>query len=435
MKPVIAIVGCPNVGKSTFFNRVTRTTSAIVGNRPGVTRDSHYGIAFWNDIEFTLIDTGGLVIEDDDVLSEQIRYQVLCAVQDADAIIFMLDGKEGVSPFDKQIANILRTASKPVFYVVNKIDGPEQELKTYDFFSLGMEKIYSVSAEHRYGIYGFLDDLVASFPHTETSCAPEMIRLAVVGRPNVGKSSLINRMLGQKRLIVSDVPGTTRDSIDTVCEINKKPYLLIDTAGIRRKGKVSEKLEKFSIIKSLKSLDRCDIALIIIDAKEGITDQDISIAGYAFERQCGCIFLLNKWDLVEKSNRSTKSHYESLRMSAKFLNFAPAMTISALTGQRVSKIFDIVEDVFQQYDSRVTTGKLNRILTSATQKNEPSLYKGKRLNYYYATQTNTKPPTFVCFVNYPEAVHFSYKRFLINQIRTETGLDKTPIRMFFRKKK
>jgi len=435
MKPVIAIVGRPNVGKSTFFNRVTKTKNAIVNDLSGVTRDRNYGNAHWNDIEFTLVDTGGLIIASDDALARQISCQALCAVEDADAIIFMLDGREGPSPFDEDIADILRSVNKPVFYVVNKIDGYEHEVKTYDFFSLGIEKIYSVSAQHGYGINGFFDDLVASFPDTSPSYPSDMTRLAVVGRPNVGKSSLINRILDQNRLIVSDIPGTTRDSVNTACEINGKSYLIIDTAGIRRKGKVSQKLEKFSVIKALKSLERCDVALIVIDAEEGITDQDISIAGYAFERKCGCIFLLNKWDLVEKTDNIAKTYYESLRMSAKFLNFAPAMTISALTGKRVSRIFNIVEEVYLQYSFRVGTGELNRIFASAIEKNEPSIYKGKRLKFYYATQVSTKPPSFVCFVNYPEAVHFSYKRFLINQIRAETGLDKTPIRMFFRKKK
>lgn len=435
MKPVIAIVGRPNVGKSTFFNRVTKTKNAIVNDLSGVTRDRNYGNARWNEVEFTIVDTGGLIIASDDVLAQQISCQILCAVEDADAIIFMLDGKEGHSLFDEDIADILRSVNKPVFYVVNKIDGHEHEVKTYEFFSMGIEKIYSVSAQHGYGINGFLDDLVASFPDTNPSYPSDMTRLAVVGRPNVGKSSLINRILGQNRLIVSDIPGTTRDSVNTACEINGKSYLIIDTAGIRRKGKVSQKLEKFSVIKALKSLERCDVALIVIDAEEGITDQDISIAGYAFERKCGCIFLLNKWDLVEKTDNIAKTYYESLRMSAKFLNFAPAMTISALTGKRVSRIFNIVEEVYLQYSFRVGTGELNRIFASAIEKNEPSIYKGKRLKFYYATQVSTKPPSFVCFVNYPEAVHFSYKRFLINQIRAETGLDKTPIRMFFRKKK
>jgi GTP-binding protein len=255
-----------------------------------------------------------------------------------------------------------------------------------------------------------------------------------VGRPNVGKSSLINRILGEERLLVSDIPGTTRDAIDSVCKFNGKSYLLIDTAGIRRKGKVFRKLEKFSIIKALRSLDRCDVALIVMDADEGITDQDISIAGYAFERGCGCVLLLNKWDLVEKDHKTVKRYYERLRDEAKFLNFAPAMTISALSGQRVTKIFRLADEIYDQYTRRINTGQLNRFLERATEKNEPSLHRGKRIKFYYAAQISTRPPTIVCFVNYPQAVHFSYKRYLINQLRQETGLDKTPIRLIFRQR-
>jgi GTP-binding protein len=263
---------------------------------------------------------------------------------------------------------------------------------------------------------------------------PEVIRLAVVGRPNVGKSSLINRILGEKRLLVSDIPGTTRDAIDSLWEMNGKSYLLVDTAGIRRKGKVYRKLEKFSIIKALRSLDRCDVALIVMDAAEGVTDQDVSVAGYALERGCGAILLLNKWDLVEKDSKTVKEYYERLRYQAKFLNFAPAMTISALTGLRVRKIFKQVDEVYDQYARRITTGQLNKFLERAIEKNEPSLHRGKRIKFYYAAQISTKPPTIVCFVNYPQAVHFSYKRYLINQLRQETGLDKTPIRIIFRQR-
>ena len=258
--------------------------------------------------------------------------------------------------------------------------------------------------------------------------------IGIFGRRNNGKSSLINRILGQKRLLVSDMPGTTRDAIDSLCKINEKPYLLIDTAGIRRKARVSKKLEKFSIVKALRSLDRCDVALIVIDAHQGITEQDISIAGYAFDRGCGCIFLLNKWDLVEKDTKTAKKYYDRLRMEAKFLSFAPIVTISALTGQRVFKIFDLVEEVFKQYTLRVGTGQLNRIFEQAIVQNEPSLYRGRRLKFYYATQVSARPPTFVCFVNYPDAVHFSYKRYLMNQIRVKAGLDKTLIRIIFRKR-
>ncbi|MBW2604364.1 MAG: ribosome biogenesis GTPase Der [Deltaproteobacteria bacterium] len=434
MKPIVAIVGRPNVGKSTFFNRVTGTRKALVDDFPGVTRDRHYSDAVWNGVDFTLVDTGGFSDNDEDDFAHKIRSQILSAIEDADVIILMLDGKSGISPFDEDVARILRPLSQPVFFAVNKIDGVEQEGKLYDFYSLGIEEIYPISAEHRYGISDLLDDLTEILPKTVTEEADDVVRLAVVGKPNVGKSSLINRILGQKRLVVSDMPGTTRDAIDSLCKINEKPYLLIDTAGIRRKARVSKKLEKFSIIKALRSLDRCDVALIVIDAHQGITEQDINIAGYAFDRGCGCIFLLNKWDLVEKNNKTAKEYYDRLRMEAKFLSFAPIVTISALTGQRVFKLFDLVEDVFKQYTLRVGTGQLNRIFEQAIVKNEPSLYRGRRLKFYYATQISTRPPTFVCFVNYPDAVHFSYRRYLMNQIRDKAGLDKTPIRIIFRKR-
>jgi len=434
MKPIVAIVGRPNVGKSTFFNRVTGTRKALVDDFPGVTRDRHYSDAVWNGVDFTLVDTGGFPGGDEDNFAHKIRSQILQAIEDADVIILLLDGKSGISPFDEDVVRILRPLSQPVFFAVNKIDGVEQEVKLYDFYKLGIKKLYPISAEHRYGITDFLDDLTEILPKTDTEEAGDVVRLAVVGKPNVGKSSLINRMLGQQRLLVSDMPGTTRDAIDSLCKINEKPYLLIDTAGIRRKARVSKKLEKFSIIKALRSLDRCDVALIVIDAHQGITEQDINIAGYAFDRGCGCIFLLNKWDLVEKDSKTAKEYYDRLRMQAKFLSFAPLTTISALTGQRVFKIFDIVEEVFKQYKLRMGTGQLNRIFEQAILQNEPSLYRGRRLKFYYATQISTRPPTFVCFVNYPDAVHFSYKRYLMNQIRDKAGLDKTPIRIIFRKR-
>ena len=434
MKPIIAIVGRPNVGKSTLFNRITRTRAALVDNLPGVTRDRHYRDASWDGVEFTLVDTGGFAEPGEDEFALKIREQVLQAIEDADAVIFVLDGKGGISPYDREMAQILRTVAKPVFYTVNKIDGIEQEENLFEFYSLGMEKLFPVSAEHKYGVPDFLDALVQTFPSQESPESAEMIKVAVAGRPNVGKSSLINRLLGENRLVVSDVPGTTRDAIDSVCRSAGNTYLLIDTAGIRRKGKVSRKIEKFSIIKALRSLDRCDVALIVIDADEGITDQDISVAGYAHDRGCGCVFLLNKWDLVEKDNTTVKRYYEQLRMDAKFLKFAPAVTISALTGQRVNKVFKLVEDVYTQYATRISTGPLNKILERAVQKNEPPLHKGKRLKFYFATQVSTRPPTFIFFVNYPEAVHFSYRRYLINQIRAGSGLDITPVRVMFRQR-
>ncbi|MEE4601664.1 MAG: ribosome biogenesis GTPase Der [Desulfobacteraceae bacterium] len=436
MKPIVAIVGRPNVGKSTLFNRITRTNDALVDNFPGVTRDRHYADARWNDVEFTLVDTGGFTTGDD--FADEIRFQVDQAIADADIIILLLDGKEGISPFDREIVDNLRTVDKPIFYAVNKIDGSEQEVSLADFYQLGLKSLYPLSAEHRYGVSDLLDEVVDALTGFVTEPIEghtrSVIKLAVVGRPNVGKSSLINRILGEKRLLVSDIPGTTRDAIDSVWEMNGRSYRLIDTAGIRRKGKVHRKLEKYSIIKALRSLDRCDVALIVMDAAEGVTDQDISVAGYAFERGCGCILLLNKWDLVTKDSKTAKMYYERLRQQAKFLNFAPAMTISALTGLRVRKIFKQVDEVYDQYARRISTGELNRCLDRAIERNEPSLHRGKRIKFYYGAQTSVKPPTIVCFVNYPQAVHFSYKRYLINQFREKTGLDKTPIRIIFRQR-
>ncbi len=436
MKPIVAIVGRPNVGKSAFFNRITRTRDALVDDFPGVTRDRHYRDASWNEIEFTLVDTGGFT--EGDEFSDGIRFQVEQAIEDADVIILLLDGKAGISPFERDMVDLLRITDKPVFYAVNKIDGAEQEIQVSDFFSLGVEPLFPVSAEHRYGIVDFLDALVEGFSaidkDPDQKAAEDSIGLAVVGRPNVGKSSLINRILGEERHLVSDRPGTTRDAVDSVYLVGGKAYLLIDTAGIRRKGKVTHKIEKFSIIKALRCLDRCDVALVVLDASEGITEQDISIAGYAFERGCGCIFLLNKWDLLEKDTHTVKKYLDELRMQAKFLRFAPAMTISALTGLRVAKIFKWVDDVYDQYAQRIGTGQLNRILETSLAKNPPPLHRGKPIKFYYSTQVTARPPTIVCFVNYPEAVHFSYKRFLINQIREQAGLDKTPLRILFRQR-
>jgi len=433
MKPIVALVGRPNVGKSTLFNRLTRTRDALVDDFPGVTRDRNYGDAEWDEVPFTVVDTGGFAGQVDDSFADAIRQQVFQAIEDADAVIMMMDGKYGLSPFDRDIVDRLRDAGKTVFYVVNKIDGPEQENALVDFYRLGLEKVYPLSAEHRYGLVDLLDALVKTFPPS-TDVPRDEIKIAVVGRPNVGKSSLINRLIGQPRHLVSDIPGTTRDAVDSVLTHHGQQYRLIDTAGIRRKGKVSQKLEKFSIMKALRSLDRCDVALILIDASEGITDQDISVAGYAYDRGCGCIFLLNKWDLVEKDHRTVKAYTERLHMEAKFLAFAPVMTISALTGQRLQRIFQLVKEVYEQYAARIPTGRVNRILEQAMKDNEPSLHRGRRIKFYYATQASSQPPTFILFVNYPEAVHFSYRRYLLNQIRSAAGLDKTPVRLLLRQR-
>ncbi|MDY6953425.1 MAG: ribosome biogenesis GTPase Der [Thermodesulfobacteriota bacterium] len=434
MKPIVAIVGRPNVGKSTLFNRITRSRKALVDDLPGVTRDRIYGDATWDDVSFTVVDTGGFSDFESEQFSSLIRYQVGQAIEEADAIIMLFDGRQGVTPVDRDLVQRLRQSSKPVFYGVNKIDGPRQEAAMADFSVLGVAPLYPISAEHRYGVVDFMDALTAVLPQATVETSSDRIRLAVIGRPNVGKSSLINRLLGDERLVVSEVPGTTRDAIDTICRVNKEEYLLIDTAGIRRKKQVQEKLEKFSIMKALKSLNRCHIALVVMDAEKGITEQDVRIAGYCFERGRACIILLNKWDLIEKEATTAKEYVERIRDRLKFLSFAPVLTISALTGQRTLKIFDWVPPVYAQYTTRVSTGQLNRVFEAIVRRHEPPAHRGKRVRLYYATQTSVAPPTFVCFLNYPEAIHFSYRRFIMNQLREAFGLDRTPIRILFRKR-
>ena len=434
MKPIVAIVGRPNVGKSTLFNRITRRRDAIVDNLPGVTRDRHYSDAIWDEQAFILVDTGGFISGDADHFASAIRFQVEQAVAQADAVILVLDGKGGISPFDRDLAGWLRTIPQPVFFAVNKIDGPDQEQHLFEFYALGVETLYPLSAEHGYGLPDFLDDLVKALPPAGEAVDQQHIRMALVGRPNVGKSSLVNKLLGQERLVVSDTPGTTRDAVDTVCERNGKSYLLIDTAGIRRKAKVDLKLEKFSIIKALQSLERCDVALVLLDAEQGVTEQDIKVAGYAHERGCGTLFVVNKWDLADKKETTPRKFEQKLRDAAKFLPYAPVVTVSALTGQRINKIFPLVDQIYAQYTTRIGTGQINRIITNATSRTEPPLHRGRRLKFYYTTQITERPPTFVSFVNFPDAVHFSYARYLVNQIRMETGLDKIPLRLYFRQR-
>ncbi len=436
-KHVVALLGRPNVGKSTLFNRIVRSRQALVDDMPGVTRDRHYADAQWNDTNFTLVDTGGYLTADDDDFASQIKEQLTIAMNQADVLVFVLDGREGLSPYDQDLAQLLRKTRKPVFYLVNKIENRNQHMDLGEFYGLGIDQFYPVSAEHGIGIGEFLDDLVQELgPEQETEDSEENppIRVAIVGRPNVGKSCLTNQLFGEQRVVVNERAGTTRDAIELSVQYKDHSFVLVDTAGIRRKGKVREKLEKFSILKSLKSLDDCHVALILIDSTEGITDQDITIAGYAEKRGCGAIFLLNKWDAVDKNEITERQMKEELRQAAKFLSFAPAMTISALTGQRCHKIFDLVLSVYKEYIFRINTGALNRIIEDAVYRQEPSLHKGKRLRFFYAAQVATRPPSFVCFVNYPKAVHFSYQRYLVNQIRERIPLTQTPIRIFFREK-
>ena len=434
MKPIVAIVGRPNVGKSTLFNRITRSRKALVDNSPGVTRDRNYGDARWDEVSFTVVDTGGFSDFEAEGFGPLVRYQVMQAIEEADAIVMLLDGREGATPVDTDLIYQLRRLSKPVLYGVNKIDGPRHESLLSDFSVLGVDPLYPVSAEHGYGVHDLLDALIAVLPRSTPEAAPDRIRLAVIGRPNVGKSSLINRLLRDERLLVSEIPGTTRDAVDTICKVNKKEYVLIDTAGIRRKGRVRKKLEKFSIIKALRSLNRCDIALVMMDASEGVTGQDANIAGYALERGRACIILLNKWDLVEKDSKAAERYVNEVKDRLKFLSFAPILTVSALTGQRAFKIFDWVETVYKQYTTRISTGRLNRIFEAIINQHQPSSYHGRRIKFYYATQISVAPPRFVCFVNYPEGIHFSYERYIINRLREGLGLDRTPIRLIFRKR-
>ncbi len=450
MKPVVALVGRPNVGKSTLFNRITKSRQALVDDMPGVTRDRQYADAQWEDKAFILVDTGGFLSADDDYFASQIKEQLLRAVDQADVLVFILDGRAGLSPYDRDLADLLRRTEKPVFYLINKVESlHRQEDELGEFYTLGVDRFYKVSAEHGLGVEDFLSDLVALLPDAP---APEgsvesgesgeqgeeddsgPIRIAIIGRPNVGKSSLANRLFGEPRVVVNDKAGTTRDAIEMSVNRNGREFILKDTAGIRRKGKVTDKLEKFSILKALDSMEECDVALILIDCSEGITDQDITIAGYAEKRGCGAIFVLNKWDLVDKSEKGQQAFIKELHQKARFLAFAPVITISAKTGQRCHKIFDEVEKVYKEYCHRINTGMVNRIIEDAVYREEPSLHKGRRIKFFYSSQVAVKPPCFVCFVNYPEAVHFSYKRYLINQLRQMIPLTLTPVKLYFREK-
>ncbi len=436
MKPVVALLGRPNVGKSTLFNRITGSRRALVNNMPGVTRDRQYLDTEWEGADFQLVDTGGFLRTDDDAFAADIREQLEVVIGQADILVGVMDGRQGVTPYDRDLADILRKTSKPVFYLVNKIDSGKLEDNLYDFYSLGVERLYAVSGEHGLGVGDFLDDMVAALPSGVASedTGGADIKIAVVGRPNVGKSSLVNRLFGETRVIVNEQAGTTRDALEIPIEKAGRRFSLMDTAGIRRKARVVKKIEKFSIIKSLESMEVCDVALILLDAAEGVTDQDVTIAGYAEKRGCGVLFLLNKWDLVEKSDKIAQKHIDELRQRAKFLSFAPAVTISALSGLRCRKILDAVESVYSEYTARVSTGFLNRVIADAVTSVEPPLHNGRRIKFFYATQVGTAPPTFICFVNYPGAVHFSYQRYLVNQIRAFAGLEKTPVRLYFRER-
>lgn len=435
MKPVIAIVGRPNVGKSTLFNRIAGGKKAIVWDEPGVTRDRNYADVTWEESIFTLIDTGGFEPVSKDRIFIQMREQCQVAMDQADAILFVMDGREGLTPSDKEIADLLRRQPKRVFYIVNKIDGPKHEEKVFEFYGLGVEPIYSISSQDGYGVNGLMEDVVNVLPApTEEEGFGGATRVAVVGRPNVGKSSLINQFLGYKRVLVDEAPGTTRDSIDTLFERNGKRYVVVDTAGIRRKSRISLRLEKYSIVEALRSIDRCDVALLMLDAKEEVTDQDARVGGFIHEKGKGCVVVMNKWDLIEKDSETLAEFEERMREHLKYLSYAPIVFVSALTGQRVSNILDLVDHVWEEAKKRITTSVLNQYFGKWVEEVTPPLYKSRRVKLNYITQVSTAPPTFVISTNFPGGIHFSYERYLMNRIREAFGFDGVPIRLQFRKK-
>ena len=434
MKSMVAIVGRPNVGKSTLFNRIIRARKAIVEDEPGVTRDLNYGEARWDERTFTVVDTGGFEPVSKDSLLIQIREQIQLAIEEADLILFLLDGKDGLTPGDKEIDRLLRVQYKPVMYVVNKIDGPSHEGKVLDFYPLGVDPLYAVSASHGYGVEGLLDEVAKTLPESASRAEGDRIRVAVVGRPNVGKSSWINSVLGRERVLVDDQPGTTRDAIDTPFEIGPRKYLLIDTAGIRRKKKISVRLEKYSVVEALKSIDRCDVAVFLLDPFEKVTEQDARIGGFIHEKGRACVIAVNKWDLVKKDNSTVNTYTREIQEGLKYLSYAPILFISTLKGQRVRKTLDLIDQVAMAHQKRVTTGRLNIFLRKAVQKFPPPFQRGKRGKIYFMTQASTKPPTFVAFINDPTLIHFSYERYLLNQLRDHFGFEGTPIRIYFRQR-
>ena len=435
--PIVALVGRPNVGKSSLFNRFAKHRKAIVDPTPGVTRDRHYEQVTIEERTFILVDTGGIEGYGREMMAGLIREQTRQAMREADVILFLLDGKEGVLPEDYEVADYLRRTEKPVHFLVNKVDSPELEQRLLpQFYELGVDQLWPVSAAHGYGVKSFFEALLETlpvFPESE-DIPPDTISLACLGRPNVGKSSLINRLLGEERMVVSDVPGTTRDSVDTLLTVGKQPYLLIDTAGIRRKGKVQEKLEKFSVLQALGALERCDIVLILLDAGEGITEQDTKVLGYAFERGRACMILVNKWDLLHGDGKRQKQLLEEIARATSFVEYAPVLKISALTGAGVKQLLPTVARIYKQYCGAFSTGKLNRILQDALEGHNPPMHQGRRLKFYYTTQISAKPPTFIVFVNYPKGVHFSYLRYLINQFRAGLKLDSIPIKIILKER-
>ncbi len=433
-KPIVAIVGRPNVGKSTLFNQIGKRRMSIVDDMPGVTRDRIYMDAEWLQQEFTMIDTGGIELEAGDHILTSMRQQAQLAMEEADVILFIVDGRAGLTSADEEIAKLLRSAKKPVVLAVNKVDSPKQEMDIYEFYNLGLGDPIGISASNSLNLGDLLDELVKAFPDNEDEPRDEdEIRIAVIGRPNVGKSSIVNAVLGEERVIVSDVPGTTRDAIDTHFTKDGMKYTLIDTAGMRRKGKIDEPVERYSVMRSLRAIDRADVVLMVINAAEGIMEQDKKIAGYAHEGGKGTVIIVNKWDIFpDKNDKSTLRFTDDLREQLGFLQYAPVIYTSALTGQRINRITELVRFVAEQQSMRIKTSVLNELIRDAVSVNPPPTHKGRQLKLLFMTQVGICPPKFVIFVNEPNLMHFSYLRFIENRLRESYGFEGTPLKLIVR---
>lgn len=435
-KPIVAIVGRPNVGKSTFFNYICGKRISIVEDTPGVTRDRVYAEAEWRNRTFTLIDTGGIEPYSEDKIMQQIRRQAEVAVELADVIVFMVDGKEGMTASDKEIATMLRKTSKPVVLVANKVDNiGEPPPEIYEFYNLALGDVETVSSVHGLGMGDLLDKIYSFFPDENLEDSEDnVIKVAVVGKPNSGKSSLVNRLIGEERVIVSDIPGTTRDAVDTYVEQDGGKFVLIDTAGIRRKSRITESIERYSVLRSWTAIERSDVCVIMIDALEGVTEQDTRIAGYAHEQGKASVIVINKWDLVEKGTGTMDEYRRKVNERLGFMQYAPVLFISVRTGQRVHRLLELVKFIYEQASLRISTGMLNDLLNEATAMVQPPSDKGRRLKLYYAVQAAVRPPTFVIFMNDRELFHYSYERYLENQLRKSYGFEGTPIRFILRER-
>jgi len=436
-RPIVAIVGRPNVGKSTFFNAIAGEMISIVKDTPGITRDRIYADVEWLGKQFTMIDTGGIEPDSSDIILSQMREQANIAIDTADVIIFMTDLKQGLVDDDLRVADMIRKSGKPVVLCVNKVDSFQRDmLEVYEFYNLGIGEPYAVSSVNRLGFGDLLDAVAEHFPEdTLEDEDDDSIKIAIVGKPNVGKSSILNKLAGEERAIVSDIAGTTRDAIDTRIKHNGKEYVLIDTAGLRRKNKIKEDLEKYMIVRTVAAVERADIVLLIIDATEGITEQDAKIAGIAHDRGKAIIVVVNKWDAIEKTDKSTNEYTEDIRKTLSFMSYAQIMFVSAKTGQRLVKLYETIDAVYENHSMRVATGVLNEIMSQAVAMKQPPSDKGKRLKLFYITQAAVKPPTFVIFVNDKELMHFSYTRYIENQVRDTFGFAGTPLKFIIRERK